>query len=319
MGIQRSVIFLAVWVTLLSSGLHAQHISPKLSAAARSDSGVTIRITADLVLVPVLVMDRYDQYITGLRKDDFEVYDNRVRQDIRSFTSEDVPVSAVLLLDTSGSMARKLPMANMAVREFLAASNPEDEFALIQFNDTVRLLEPFTEDRGRIKNWLPMFQPYGWTALLDSIDLALNEMKHARYARKALFIISDGGDNRSRHTATEVLRRVTEADVQVYSIGIFSRFETDEQEKDEQSGATLLKTMARVTGGRLFKVTNPNVLPETAKAIGAALRNQYVLGYSPSADQSDGKYHRVEVKLAQPKGSPKRLTSFRSSYLAPSR
>jgi Ca-activated chloride channel homolog len=112
---------------------------------------------------------------------------------------------------------------------------------------------------------------------------------------------------------------VTEADVQVYSIGIFSPFESIEQEMDARSGATLLRTMARVTGGRLFKVEDPSVLPETAKTIGVALRNQYVLGYSPSADKSDGKYHRIEVKLVQPKGSPKRLTSFRSSYLAPSR
>lgn len=314
MGFQRSVIFLVTGATLLSSGLHAQQAVPTLDVAARPDSAGTIRVTTSLVLVPVVVMDRFDQFITGLRKDDFELFDNRVRQDIRSFTSGDVPVSAILLLDTSGSMARKLAMASMAVREFLMASNPEDEFSLIQFNDEPRLLVPFTEDHGKIAKWLPFFEPHGWTALLDSIDLALNEMRYARYARKALFIISDGGDNRSRHTATEVLRRVTEADVQIYSIGIFSPFESD-----EQSGATLLRAMARVTGGRLFKVDDPNVLPETAKTVGAALRNQYVLGYSPPADTSDGKYHRIEVKLAQPKGSPKRLTSFRSSYLAPSR
>lgn len=307
MGIQRSVIFLVAGA-LLSSGLHAQ------PADAKPDSGGTIRVTTNVVLVPVLVMDRFDQFITGLRKDDFEVYDNRVRQDIRYFTSEDVPVSATLLLDTSGSMARKLAMATMAVREFLTASNPEDEFSLIQFNDKPRLLVPFTEDHTTIAKWLAVFQAHGWTALLDAIDLALNDMKHSRYARKAIFIISDGGDNFSRHTATEVLRRVTEADVQIYSIGIVNPFESD-----EQSGATLLKTMARVTGGRLFRVDDPNVLPETAKTIGGALRNQYVLGYSPAADKSEGKYHRIEVKLAQPQGSANRLTSFRSSYLAPSR
>jgi Ca-activated chloride channel family protein len=317
MGFQRSVIFLVAGA-LLSSGLHAQQAVPTPAAEATSDSGGTIRVTTDVVLVPVLVMDRFDQFITGLRKDDFELYDNRVRQDIRYFTSEDVPVSATLLLDTSGSMARKMAMASMAVRDFLMASNPEDEFSLIQFNDKPRVLVPFTADHGKIARWLPLFEPHGWTALLDAIDLALNEMKHARYARKAIFIISDGGDNFSRHTATEVLRRVTEADVQIYSIGIFNPFESD-----EQSGAALLKTMARVTGGRLYKVNDPNVLPETAKTIGAALRNEYVLGYSPSGEKgeekSDGKYHRIEVKLTRPQESTNRLTSFRSSYLAPSR
>jgi Ca-activated chloride channel homolog len=314
MWFQRSVIFLVAGTAFLSSGLHAQQVLPTRASAATPDRAGTIQVTTNVVLVPVLVMDRFDQFITGLQKNDFELYDNRVRQDIRYFTSEDVPVSAILLLDTSGSMVRKQAMANMAVREFLMSSNPEDEFALIQFNDEPHLLAPFTGDYGKIAKWLPFLEPCGWTALLDSIDLALNEMRYARYARKAIFIVSDGGDNHSRHTAAEVLRRVTEADAQIYSIGVFSPVESD-----EESGATLLRSMARVTGGRLFKVNNPNALPETAKTIGAALRNQYVLGYSPSVDKSDGKSHRIEVKLAQPKGSPKRLMSFRSSYLAPSR
>ncbi len=319
MGFHPAVILLVAGATLLSSGIHAQPVAPALAAAARPVTAGTLRVTTNVVLVPVVVMDPFDQFITGLQKDDFELYDNRVRQDIRYFTSEDVPVSAILLLDTSGSMLTKLPMATLAVREFLTASNPEDEFSLIQFDDAARLLEPFTEDRRKIDKWLTLFQPHGWTALLDAMDLALNEMRYARNARKALFIISDGGDNHSRHTSSEVLRRVTEADIQIYSIGIVNPFESAEQERDEQSGATLLRAMARATGGQLFKIKNPNVLPETAKTISAALRNEYVLGYSPSADQSDGKYHRIEVKLAQPKGSPKRLMSFRSSYLAPSR
>jgi VWFA-related protein len=310
MGFQRSVIFFLA--AACSIGLGAQQAALSLAAAANSEGPETIRVTTNVVLVPVLVTDRYDQFITGLGKDNFQLYDDRVRQEIRYFTSEDVPVSAILLLDTSGSMVRKLPMASMAIREFLKTSNPEDEFSLIQFNDEPRVLAPFTQDHATIAKWLPFFEPHGWTALLDAIDTALTEMKYARHARKAIFIISDGGDNRSRHTATEVQRRVTEANVQIYSIGIFSPFESD-----EQTGAVLLRTLARQTGGRLFKVDEPNLLPETAKTIGAALRNQYVLGYSPAASKNDGKYHRIEVKVVQPKGSPKLLTSFRSSYLAP--
>ena len=311
MGFQRSVIFLVAAATVLSSRLSAQQ--PMLTlAAAKTDSIETIRVTTNVVLVPVLVMDRYDQFVTGLRKEDFELYDDRARQDIRYFTSEDVPVSAVLLVDTSGSMVRKLSMVEMAVREFLGASNPEDEFSLIQFNDQPRVLAPFTQDHGKIAKWLPFFEARGWTALLDALDTALNEIRYARHSRKAIFIVSDGGDNRSRHTATEVLQRITEANVQVYSIGIFSPFETD-----EHSGAKLLRTIAGLTGGRLFKIDDPNLLPETAKTIGAALRNQYVLGYTPPAGKGDGKYHRIEVKVSQPKGSPKLLTSFRTSYLAP--
>jgi Ca-activated chloride channel family protein len=312
MGFSRCIILVIAAATVLNTQIQAQQPVLTLAASARAENSATIRVTANLVLAPVLVMDRYDQFVTGLRKDDFELYDDHVRQEIRYFTSEDVPVSAILLLDTSGSMVRKLSMSSMAIRDFLEASNPEDEFSLIQFNDEPRVLSPFTTDRGKIMKWLPFFEPRGWTALLDALDTALDQMKYARHARKAIFIISDGGDNRSRHTATEVLRRVTEANVQIYSIGIFSPFESD-----EQSGATLLKTIAKVTGGRLFKVDDPNLLPETAKTIGAALRNQYVLGYQPPAEKSDGKYHRIEVKVVQRKGGRKLLVSYRSSYLAP--
>jgi Ca-activated chloride channel family protein len=272
----------------------------------------TIRVTADVVLVPVLAMDRNDQYVSGLRKGDFTVYEDRVQQEIRYFTSEDVPVSVALLIDTSGSMARKLALANMAIREFLEASNPEDEFSLIGFSDDAHLLAPFTADRGKLEKWLPLLEARGWTALLDALDLALTQMTYARYPRKAIFLISDGGDNRSRHTETEIQRRVTEANVQIYSIGVINPFETE-----EQSGASLLSNIARSTGGRFFKVDDPNMLPETAKAIGMALRNQYVLGYKPATPKSDGRYHRIEVRLAQPKGSPKLTLSFRTSYLSP--
>lgn len=291
---------------------------PSLSAQAAqlnlrnsAQSPATIRVTTDVVLVPVLVMDRDDQFVSGLRKDDFQVFDDRVLQDIRYFVSEDVPVSTAIVFDTSGSMARKMALATMAVREFLKASNPEDEFSLIAFNDDARVLATFTDEHERIANWLPVLQPHGWTALLDGIELALTEMRNAQYPRRAIFIISDGGDNHSLHNATEIQRRAAEANVQIYSIAVSSPVESE-----EQSGASLLQSMAKVTGGRLFKLRDPNSLPETAKTIGTALRNQYVLGYSPS-NRNDGKYHRIEVKVTQPKGSPKLVTSFRSTYVAP--
>lgn len=271
-----------------------------------------LKVTTDVVLVPVVVMNRYGHCVSGLQKNDFELYEDHVPQEIRYFAKEDIPISAVLLFDTSGSMARKLDSARMAAGEFLRASNPEDEFSLIEFNDGVRLVAPFTDDHREIARKLPTMAR-GWTALLDGIDLAIEELKYARNPRKAIFIISDGGDNRSRHTVTEVKRRVVEGDVQIYSIGIFDPFEGD-----EESGESLLSEMAALTGGRLVKVDDLKDLPEAAKTIGLALRNQYVLGYSPEPLKRDGKYHRIRVKLMHPKGSPKFVTSFRSGYLAPS-
>ena len=282
-------------------------------AAARpaAESTDTLRVSTDVVLVPVTVLNRYGQSVTGLDRKDFSVYDNRVPQEIRYFASEDLPVSAILLVDTSGSMQRKLERSRMAVAEFLKTSNPEDEFSLIEFSDEARVMVPFTDDHRAIAGALPFLQAHGWTALLDAIDLALSEMRYARHARKAIFIISDGGDNRSRHTMGEVKRRVIESDAQIYSVGIINAWETD-----EANGASLLNAIAALTGGRLFKIDNLDALTETARTIGMALRNQYVLGYSPEARQRDGRYHRIQVKLAHPKGSPKYVTLFRSSYLA---
>jgi Ca-activated chloride channel family protein len=271
-----------------------------------------LNVTTDGVLVPVVVMNRYGHCVSDLQKSDFELYEDHVPQEIRYFTKEDIPISAVLLFDTSGSMARKLDSARMAAGEFLRASNPEDEFSLIEFSDDVRLVAPFTGDHHEIARKLPTMAG-GWTALLDAIDLAVEELRYARNPRKALFIISDGGDNRSRHTVTEVKRRVVEGDVQVYSIGIFDPFEGD-----EESGESLLSDMAASTGGRLVKVDDVKNLPEAARTIGLALRNQYVLGYSPSPIRRDGRYHRIQVKLMHPKGMPKFVTSFRSGYRAPS-
>lgn len=297
------LIFLSL---VLYRGLLAQ------DAELLPDHPGTLSVTTDVVLVPVVVMDRKYQFVSGLQKEDFKIYDEHVQQKVLYFTSEDAPVSVNLLIDTSGSMAGKLELSRMAVREFLKASNPEDEFSLIAFNGGAHLLSPFTADHALLTNWLPLLQARGWTALLDAMDLALTQVKNARYPRKAIFLISDGGDNRSRHTETEVQRRLTEANVQVYSIGIFSRFEPD-----DQNGAPLLKRVAKLTGGRLFKIDDPNALPETAGTIGMALRHQYVLGYIPSDAKSDGRYHHIEVKLAQPNRFPKLTISSRSSYLAP--
>lgn len=271
----------------------------------------TLKVTTDVVLVPVVVMNRYGHCVSGLQKDDFELYEDHVAQEIRYFASEDIPISAVLLFDTSGSMAPKLENARMAVGEFLRASNPEDEFSLIEFSDDVSVVAPFTDDHREIARKLPRAAK-GWTALLDAIDVALEELKYARNPRKAIFIISDGGDNRSRHTVTEVKRRVVEGDAQIYSIGIFNPFE-----RDEETGESLLNAISASTGGRLVKVDDVNTLPEAARKIGLALRNQYVLGYSPSPVKRDGRYHRIQVKLMHPKGTPKFVTSFRSGYVAP--
>jgi VWFA-related protein len=279
----------------------------------------SIRIDADLVLIPVMVTDRQDRLITGLEKDHFKVFEDKIEQTITHFASEDVPVSIGIVFDCSGSMGAKLAKSRAAVAAFLKTANSEDEFSLVQFNDRAQLLMGFTDRSDDIRNRLMFLESKGRTALLDAIYLSMHEMKHAKHTRKAILIISDGGDNCSRYTTREVKNRVREADVQIYSIGIMESFGARARTPEEFEGPALLDEIAQQSGGRLFEVSDLNELPDIAQKVGMALRNQYVLGYAPATEKRDGKYHKVQVRIARPKGLPPLRTSFRSGYFAAGR
>lgn len=271
-------------------------------------------VDANLVLIPVLVTDHNDRLITGLGKEHFKVFENRVEQVITQFGSVDTPVSIALVVDCSGSMGPKLDRSRAAVAEFLRTSNPEDEFMLVTFNDEARLLTRFTREVGEIQNQMIFIRSHGRTALIDAIYLALNEMRQAQHARKAILILSDGGDNSSRYSYHELRNLVREADVQIYSIGILDPADVRSRTPEELAGPALLHEIAAQTGGRLYTADYTRDLSVIASKIGAALRNEYVLGYSPSEPQRDGKYHRIQVKIEPPKGLPKVHATFRSGY-----
>ncbi len=291
---------------------------PKSEPVGTADRMTSIKVNADLVLIPVMVTDKKDRLITGLERGHFRLFEDKVEQAITHFANEDVPVSIGIVFDASGSMGPKLAKSRAAVGEFLHTANPDDEFLLIQFNDHAQLLTGFTSRGDEIQNRLMWVESKGRTALLDAIYLALNEMRHAKHSRKAILIISDGGDNSSRYTLREVKSRVREADVQIYSIGILEPFQGRARTMEEMDGPALLDDIADESGGRLFEVDNLNVLPDIASKIGTALRNQYVLGFAPSEPKRDGKYHKIQVKITRPAGVPALRASFRSGYTAPS-
>lgn len=269
------------------------------------------------MLIPVLVTDAADRPVTGLEREHFRLLDDRSEQTISHFTAEDVPVSVGLVFDSSGSMGPKLKKAQAGVMQFLKTANPADEFSLVQVNDRALLLQGFTDRIEEIQNRLMFIGSKGRTALLDAIALSLNEMRHAKHSRKAILILSDGGDNNSRYTTKEIKARLREMDVQVYSIGIMEPLAFRMRSPEEAEGAALLANIAQQTGGQLFEVGDPDELPGIAVRVSAALRNQYVLGYVPTAGMRDGKYHRVQVKLVRAKGGPPLRVSFRSGYFAP--
>jgi VWFA-related protein len=281
------------------------------------DRQSNIRVDTTLVPIPGKVTEPLGRFVTALEKENFKLIENGVEQEISQFSSEDAPLTVGVVFDTSGSMGAKLNRSREAVKEFLKTANPEDEFFLVQFNDRPELTVPLTPDTAEVINRLTFTQAKGRTALLDGVYLAMNTMKKARNPRKAILIISDGGDNSSRYTESEVKDRVREADVQIYAIGIFEPAAYRGRTPEEMSGPALLAQITEQTGGRHFAVDNLAELPDVAAKIGIELRNEYVLYYTPKNTTRDGKYRRVQVKLAKITGLGQLKAFFRTGYYAP--
>jgi Ca-activated chloride channel family protein len=298
-------------------------IEPRVrpSKEVREEEGKepNIRVETTLVLINVTVTDPMNRFVTGLEKEHFTLLEDKVPQTIAQFSSEDAPLSVGLVFDASGSMGSKLAKSRQAAAELFKTANPEDEFFLIHFNDRPELVVGFTTNVEDIQNRLTFTQAKGRTALLDGVYMAMNQMKKARNPRKAIIILSDGGDNSSRYTESEIKNFVREADVQVFAMGIFEPIAGRGRTAEELAGPGLLTDMAEATGGRHFPVENLNELPDVAAKIGMELRNQYVLGYTPSNETKDGKYRRVQVKVKQLKNMPPMKTFYRLGYYAPSR
>jgi Ca-activated chloride channel homolog len=292
------------------------------------------RADSTLVLVPVSVTDPSNRYVLGLEKEDLRLFEDGVEQKVTHFSNEDAPLSIGLLVDTSGSMGAKLDTSRRAVAEFLKTLNTADEAFLVEFSDKAELAVPLTRDAGAIQSSMTSATSGGLTALLDAVNMGLQEMKHAKNPRKALLIISDGGDNNSRYTSTQISDLVREADVQVYAMGVFEPSLTfglsgglssglsggsgsGRLGTAELDGPRLLSAIADQTGGRALAATNLRELPGIAERIGIELRNQYVLAYSPQNPSRDGKYRKIEVKLQQPKALPALKARWRLGYYAP--
>lgn len=276
-------------------------------------------VDTTLVLIPATVTDPLNRFVLGLHKEDFHLSEDGDEQTIAHFSGEDVPLSAGLVFDTSGSMGAKLQTSRQAALQFLRTMNPQDEAFLVEFNDRAELAVGFTSQVDEIQNKLMTLRPHGLTAMLDAAEMALREMKKAKNPRKAIVIISDGGDNSSRYSASEIQSLVREADVQIYAMGVFEALLFPGLTKEEISGPRLLSELAEQTGGRAYSASDPKDLPSIAARIGIELRNQYVLAYSPKNQNKDGRYHRVEVKVTRPAGVPDLRVRWRLGYYAPSR
>lgn len=317
------VIAVAMRMSLAQSSLNDVHVTStgnesvptKVTGESRPNGNAKpLKVDVDLVLVPVTVTDGMNRVVLGLDKNNFQVFENKHLQSVQHFSNTDEPVSVGIIFDTSGSMKTKIDRAKEAVVEFMKSANPQDEFFVIAFSDTPSELVDFTSSTEEIQNSLVLAVPRGTTALLDAIYLGVGKMRQSKYTKKALLIISDGGDNHSRYTEQDVKRLVKESDAVIYAIGVYDQYFATEEER---LGPGLLSEISELTGGRSFTIDNPKDLPEAANKIGVELRNQYVLGYHPSGSVRDGKWHKIKVKLLPPKGLPPLQLSAKQGYYAP--
>lgn len=296
--------------------LNEVHVGPRVHAAdpphsvTRNAVGI-IHTTVELVLVPVTVMDDSHRIITGLQQENFHLFEDKQLQPIKHFWKEDEPVSVGIVLDVSGSMNTKIDRARESVAALLKASNPQDEFFLMTFADSPRVVQNFTHSADEIQGNLLFTNPKGKTSLLDAIVLAVNNMKNAQYRRKALVIISDGGDNCSRYTEKDVKSLIKEADILVYSIGVF---DTEFRTMEERLGPELLAGISELTGASAYTLDNPSFLPRITEHIATELRNQYILGYSPGPPRHNGKWRKIKVGLMLPHGFPALHAQAKTGY-----
>jgi VWFA-related protein len=258
--------FCAVGLAFQPSSDGPIQVIPRGLSKAPSATATVLRVNSSLVLIPVHGTTAGGASVTGLKKEDFVLFEDGVRQTITHFAQGDAPVSAGLLLDTSGSMKNKMAKASEAATEFFKFANPGDEFFLVEFNGRARLKVPFTADWSGIAADIAGAKPSGMTAMLDGIRLAMTQMKHARNARKALVVLSDGGDNFSRRNLRELEAALIESDVQVYAMGIFDSDYSVRHTPEERNGPRLLDRVALDTGGRDFPVAGLDNLPDIRRS-----------------------------------------------------
>jgi Ca-activated chloride channel homolog len=306
-------LLLALLVSTFAPPRASAQVSGPLARRESHSAAGSIEIDVEMVLVNVGVNDAQGHVIANLQRKNFRLYEDNVEQEILSFSREDVPASIGLLFDTSLSMADKMNSARQAVARFLEKSNPDDEFFLINFDNRPELDSPFTSNIDLLQQRTASLKPRGRTSLLDAIYAGLQMMKQARHQRHILLVISDGGDNHSRHHLADVRNALQESDSQLYALGIFDPNDM-KRTTEERNGPSLLAELGEMTGGRLYQAAKLSDLVDLSGKIGMELRSQYILGFKPNVH--DGGWHRLKVVLSAP-NDPPLVARARSGYFSP--
>ncbi len=273
-----------------------------------------IRLDTDLVTLTVTVTDPYNRLVTGLDRQHFEVFEDKVKQSIEFFNDDDVPVSLGIVFDVSGSMKGKIDRAREALKAFIDTSHGDDDFFLVGFNQRASLVAEFT-DGDTLANKLTLVDPRGQTALYDASYLGIEKVRQGRHNKRALLLISDGQDNSSRYTYGELRKLLKEANVQIYCIGIVEMGGGAGGTLDMQ-GQAILEEIAQVTGGKAFFPRSAAELEDATTRIALELRHQYSIGYTPTNVKRDGQWHKIKIQVKQPRGLPNLRVQHKEGYYA---
>jgi Ca-activated chloride channel family protein len=265
---------------------------------------VNMRMDVRLVQIPVTVTDLRGAPVLGLAKTDFRIFEDDAERPVTALSVSDAPVSAGIVFDTSRSMKPRLHDSRTALEEFLKTSGTADEFLLVRFSDRAELLAPFTRHPAEISRALTGAEAHGWTALVDAICLATQQVRKGRYERKVLVVLTDGNDNNSRYSGAELLSLLREADVRVYAISLIER-------------SRYLQKICAETGGRAVWVRRMADLPSAMDDLSKQIRSEYLVSYNPADRSNDGRYHRVRVEVRPPPGLERVYPSWRHGYRAP--
>jgi Ca-activated chloride channel homolog len=301
------------WFCLIALVTGAVLAARSEESPANLSTCASFRADANLVTVPVSVFDPRNRLVNHLNSNDFRVFEDGVEQQIVSVGEDDVPISVGFVFDTSASMGAKLDISRQAIAEFLRSANPEDEFFLLPFDSRPGAAIGFT-DRSEIMALLARLKPYGQTAMLDAIRAAFLNLRKAHHARRALIIVSDGGDNHSRATYADIRRIVREADVEVFALGTYEPIGVRRRSQEELTGPELLARISDETGGRSFPVQKISDIMGAAIRIGFDLRNQYLIEYHPANQNWNGMYRTIAVEVAPPPGFPRMRVNWRQGY-----
>ena len=313
-GVAKAFALPVLLVTVLAGMLVVGHARYQAPPAGQDPDPGSYRISVDvaLVVLQATVTDRQGSLVTNLGERDFAVYEDGVRQQIRLFRNEDIPVTGGLVVDHSTSMRPKIAEVTAAARAFVRSSNREDQMFVVNFNEVASLGLPsavrFTDRTSELEQAIAAAPARGRTALYDAVAKGLGELRAGSWDKKVLLVVSDGGDNASKHSLDQVMQLAGQSSAVIYTIGVFD-------ESDDERNPRVLKRMARETGGESFLPHEIDEVVAICERIARDIRHQYTIGYVPTNPARDGSYRAIRV-LARPQRRSRFSVRTRTGYLA---